>query len=72
MADKKQLASEFLELLYSGDADAAPTRAVDRPRLFTFNTEVANGFRMMAGTMPAIYDTPQPATTPRSMSTVTQ
>ena len=58
MADKKQLASEFLELLYSGDADGALARAVDRPRLFNFNTEVVNGFRMLAGAMPAIYETP--------------
>lgn len=58
MADKKQLAREFLELLYSGDADAALARAVDSPRLLNFNTEVVNGFRLLAGAMPAIYETP--------------
>ena len=58
MADKKQLAREFLELLYSGDADGALSRAVDSPKLFNFADEVTNGFRMLATAMPAIYDQP--------------
>jgi len=58
MADKKQLVREFLELLYSGDADGALARAVERPKLFKFNNEVADGFRMLAAAMSAIYDRP--------------
>jgi len=58
MADKKQLVREFLEILYSGDADGALARAVESPKLFNFNDEVADGFRMLASAMPAIYDKP--------------
>lgn len=58
MADKKRLARDFLEALYSGDADGALARAVDEPKMFHFQTEVANGFRLLAGAMPAIYETP--------------
>jgi len=58
MADKKQLARAFLEILYSGDADGALARAVESPKLFNFNTEVADGFRLLAAAMPAIYDKP--------------
>lgn len=58
MADNKQLVREFLELLYSGDADGALARAVESPKLFNFNDEVADGFRMLAAAMLAIYDKP--------------
>ena len=58
MADKMQLAREFLEILYSGDADGALARAVEVPRLFNFNNEVPDGFRILAAAMPAIYDKP--------------
>jgi ketosteroid isomerase-like protein len=58
MADKKQLARDFLELLYSGDADGALARATESPKMFNFNSEVAGGFRMLAAAMPAIYDRP--------------
>jgi ketosteroid isomerase-like protein len=58
MADKTQTAREFLELLYSGDADGALARAVENPKLFNFNRAVAGGFRILAAAMPAIYDQP--------------
>ena len=58
VTDKKQLAREFLEALYSGDAEGALARAVESPKMFNFNSEVANGFRMLAAAMPAIYDKP--------------
>jgi ketosteroid isomerase-like protein len=58
MTDKKQLAREFLELLYSGDADGALARATALSKMFNFNTEVADGFRLLASAMPAIYDQP--------------
>lgn len=58
MADKKQLAREFLEALYSGDADGALARAVESPKMFNFNSEVADGFRILAAAMPAIYERP--------------
>ena len=55
---QQQRAREFLELLYSGDADGALARAVDHPKMFNFNSEVPNGFRMLAAAMSAIYDGP--------------
>jgi ketosteroid isomerase-like protein len=58
VTDKKQLAREFLELLYSGDANGALARAVERPKLLNFNTEVENGFRVLASAMRAIYNGP--------------
>ena len=58
MADKKQLVRAFLETLYSGDADGALAWAIDAPKMFNFNTEVADGFRLLANAMPAIYHTP--------------
>ncbi len=49
---------EFLELLYSGDADGAIARAVESPKLLYFNSEVADGFRILAAAMPASYHKP--------------
>lgn len=58
MADKKLLARAFLELLYAGDADGALARAVANPTMLSFSREVPDGFRMLAGAMPAIYEAP--------------
>ncbi len=58
MADKKQLAREFLECLYSGDADSALARAVETPTMLNFNDEVPNGFSMLAGAIRSIYEKP--------------
>src|ERR1700761_2037249 len=55
MTDKKRLAREFLDALYSGDADAALARAVERPTMLNFNDEVADGFRLLARAKPMIY-----------------
>ena len=58
MADRKQLVREFLEILHSGDADGALARATQEPKLFIFNNEVPDGFRMLAGIIPSMFDKP--------------
>jgi ketosteroid isomerase-like protein len=52
----KKLAREFLGTLQSGDADGALALATDNPRLLIFNNEVPDGFRMLAGIIPTMFD----------------
>ncbi len=52
----KRLVREFLNLLHSGDADGALALATDKPKLFIFNNEVPDGFRMLAGIIPSMFD----------------
>jgi ketosteroid isomerase-like protein len=56
MPDKKALVREFLEILHSGDAQGALARAVKDPKLFIFNNEVPDGFRILAGVTPSIFE----------------
>jgi ketosteroid isomerase-like protein len=53
----KKLAREFLEILQSGDADGALALATENPRLLIFNNEVPDGFRMLAGIIPTMFNT---------------
>jgi ketosteroid isomerase-like protein len=52
----KRLVREFLNVLHSGDADGALALATDSPKLFIFNNEVPDGFRMLAGIIPSMFD----------------
>jgi len=52
----KRLVREFLNVLHSGDADGALALAVESPKLFIFNNEVPDGFRMLAGIIPSMFD----------------
>jgi ketosteroid isomerase-like protein len=56
--DKKTLVRDFLQILHSGDADGALARATASPKLFIFNNEVPDGFRMLAGIIPSMFDKP--------------
>ena len=52
----KRLVREFLNVLHSGDAEGALALATDNPKLFIFNNEVPDGFRMLAGIIPSMFD----------------
>jgi ketosteroid isomerase-like protein len=52
----KRLVREFLNVLHSGDADGALALATEHPKLFIFNNEVPDGFRMLAGIIPSMFD----------------
>jgi ketosteroid isomerase-like protein len=54
----KRLVREFLNVLHSGDADGALALATESPKLFIFNNEVPDGFRMLAGIIPSMFDGP--------------
>ncbi len=69
MAGKKQTAREFLEILYSGDADGALARAVENPKLFNFNSEVVDAFAFWRARCPRSTTSRRPGTTLRKMST---
>lgn len=52
----KRLVREFLDVLHSGDADGALALATESPKLFIFNNEVPDGFRMLAGIIPSMFE----------------
>jgi ketosteroid isomerase-like protein len=52
----KALVREFLDVLHSGDIDGALARTTAEPVLMIFNNVIPDGFRMLAGMVPAIFD----------------
>lgn len=58
-ADKgKRLVREFLETLHGGNIDGALKMTTDDAKLLIFNNEIPDGFRMLGGMIPALFDTP--------------
>ena len=55
--DKKRLVREFLEILHKGDVDGAMARATANPKLLIFNGEVPDGFKMLGGMVPSLFET---------------
>ncbi len=54
----KALVREFLDVLHSGDIDGALARTTQEPVLMIFNNVIPDGFRMLAGMVPALFDGP--------------
>jgi ketosteroid isomerase-like protein len=54
----KALVREFLDVLHSGDIDGALARTTAEPVLMIFNNVIPDGFRMLAGMVPALFDGP--------------
>jgi ketosteroid isomerase-like protein len=54
----KALVREFLEVLHGGDIDGVMARTTRDPVLMIFNNAVPDGFRMLAGMVPALFDGP--------------
>jgi ketosteroid isomerase-like protein len=52
----KTLVREFLDVLHSGDIDGALARTTKDPVLMIFNNAVPDGFRMLAGMVPALFN----------------
>jgi ketosteroid isomerase-like protein len=58
-ADKgKRLVREFLETLHGGNIDGALALTTADAKLLIFNNELPDGFRMLGGMIPALFDNP--------------
>ncbi len=54
--DKKQLVREFLETLHGGNIEAALAMTTADAKLLIFNNEIPDGFRMLGGMIPALFE----------------
>ena len=54
----KALVREFLAVLHAGDIDGALGRTTKDPVLMIFNNIVPDGFQMLAGMIPALFEHP--------------
>jgi ketosteroid isomerase-like protein len=54
--DKKRLVREFLEILHGGNTEGALALTTGDAKLLIFNNEVPNGFQMLGGMIPALFN----------------
>ncbi len=54
----KKRVQEFLETLHGGNIDAALAMTTADAKLLIFNNEVPDGFRMLGGMIPALFEKP--------------
>ena len=54
----KRQGREFLETLHGGNVDAALKMTTGDAKLLIFNNELPDGFRVLGGMIPALFDVP--------------